>query len=60
VKQQENETSQYNTFLLKELTEAKLKTGEQEELEREYEQINNVEIIKRLLINRLLLQLTSK
>jgi DNA repair protein RecN (Recombination protein N) len=28
------------------LTEAKLKTGEQEELEREYEQLNNVEIIK--------------
>jgi DNA repair protein RecN (Recombination protein N) len=37
---------EYNTFLLKELTEAKLKAGEQEELESEYEQLNNVEIIK--------------
>ena len=37
---------EYNTFLLKELIEAKLKIGEQEELESEYEQLNNVEIIK--------------
>ena len=37
---------EYNTFLLKELVEAKLKIGEQEEFEAEYEQLNNVEIIK--------------
>jgi DNA repair protein RecN (Recombination protein N) len=37
---------EYNTFLLSELTDAKLKVGEQEELESEFEQLNNVEIIK--------------
>lgn len=37
---------EYNTFLLNELVEAKLRAGEQEELEIEYEQLNNVEIIK--------------
>jgi DNA repair protein RecN (Recombination protein N) len=35
----------YNTFLLKELEDAKLKEGMQEELEEEYEQLNNVEQI---------------
>jgi DNA repair protein RecN (Recombination protein N) len=37
---------EYNKFLLNELVEAKLIAGEQEELEREFEQLNNVEIIK--------------
>ncbi|MDG2431824.1 DNA repair protein RecN [Flavobacterium sp.] len=37
---------EYNTFLLTELNDAKLKAGEQEELESEFEQLNNVEIIK--------------
>ncbi|MBC5842724.1 MAG: DNA repair protein RecN [Flavobacteriaceae bacterium] len=41
VKEQE-----YNTFLLSELVDAKLKAGEQEELESEFEQLNNVEVIK--------------
>jgi DNA repair protein RecN (Recombination protein N) len=35
----------YNQFLLKELDEAKLKTGEQELLETEYETLSNVEEI---------------
>ncbi|WP_281322294.1 DNA repair protein RecN [Flavobacterium aestivum] len=37
---------EYNTFLLDELVSAKLKSGEQETLEADYEQLNNVEIIK--------------
>lgn len=37
---------EYNTFLLNELVSAKLKSGEQEELEAEFEKLNNVEIIK--------------
>jgi DNA repair protein RecN (Recombination protein N) len=37
---------EYNTFLLEELLGAKLKSGEQEVLEEDYEQLNNVEIIK--------------
>ncbi|PIF34002.1 DNA replication and repair protein RecN [Flavobacterium sp. 9] len=37
---------EYNTFLLNELVVAKLKSGEQEELEADYEKLNNVEIIK--------------
>ena len=37
---------EYNTFLLNELIAAKLKTGEQEELEADFEKLNNVEIIK--------------
>lgn len=37
---------EYNTFLLNELTAAKLKSGEQEELEADFEKLNNVEIIK--------------
>ena len=37
---------EYNTFLLNELVSAKLKSGEQEELETDFEKLNNVEIIK--------------
>lgn len=37
---------EYNTFLLNELVSAKLKSGEQEELEADFEKLNNVEIIK--------------
>ena len=36
----------YNSFLLEELLSAKLISGEQEELEAVYEQLNNVEFIK--------------
>ncbi len=36
----------YNSFLLEELLSAKLRSGEQEELEAIYEQLNNVEFIK--------------
>lgn len=36
---------EYNSFLLKELEESKLKDGMQEELESEYEQLSNVEQI---------------
>lgn len=37
---------EYNLFLLNELIEAKLKSGEQEVLEADFEKLNNVEIIK--------------
>jgi DNA repair protein RecN (Recombination protein N) len=37
---------EYNAFLLNELVAAKLKSGEQAELEADYEKLNNVEIIK--------------
>ncbi|MEN2488355.1 DNA repair protein RecN [Flavobacterium sp. B11] len=37
---------EYHTFLLNELVAAQLKSGEQEELEEDYEKLNNVEIIK--------------
>ncbi|WP_445722518.1 DNA repair protein RecN [Flavobacterium sp.] len=37
---------EYNTFLLEELLAAKLKAGEQAELEEELEQLSNVEFIK--------------
>lgn len=37
---------EYNTYLLNELVTAKLKSGEQEELETDFEKLNNVEIIK--------------
>lgn len=37
---------EYNTFLLNELVAAQLKSGEQEELEAEFEKLNNVEVIK--------------
>lgn len=36
----------YNTFLLQEFEEAKLKKGMQEELEERYEQLSNVEVLK--------------
>jgi DNA repair protein RecN (Recombination protein N) len=39
-------TRVYNTFLLNRLWSTQLKAGEQEELESEFEQLNNVEIIK--------------
>lgn len=44
---QENATKEqdYDSFLLKELESAPLKSGIQEELEIQYEQLNNVEII---------------
>lgn len=46
-KQSESKKEQdYNTFLLQELQSAKLKAGEQEILEAEFEKLNNVEIIK--------------
>jgi DNA repair protein RecN (Recombination protein N) len=37
---------EYHSFLLNELVEANLKSGEQEVLEDEFEKLNNVEIIK--------------
>lgn len=37
---------EYHIFLLNELVAAQLKSGEQEELESDYEKLNNVEIIK--------------
>lgn len=37
---------EYHSFLLNELVEANLKSGEQEVLEEEFEKLNNVEIIK--------------
>ncbi|MBL0737417.1 DNA repair protein RecN [Flavobacterium sp. GN10] len=37
---------EYHTFLLNELVAAQLKSGEQQELEADYEKLNNVEIIK--------------
>lgn len=37
---------EYNTFLLNELVVAKLKSGEQEELEADFEKLNNIEAIK--------------
>lgn len=36
----------YNTFLLDELLAANLKEGQQEDLEAQYEQLNNVELIR--------------
>lgn len=40
-----NKEHDYNSFLLKELEEAPLKVGMQEELESQYEQLNNMESI---------------
>nr|WP_299388765.1 DNA repair protein RecN [Allomuricauda sp.] len=40
-----NKEHDYNSFLLKELQTAQLREGMQEELEQEYEQLNNVEQI---------------
>jgi DNA repair protein RecN (Recombination protein N) len=49
-KQSESAKEQeYNTFLLNELVAAQLKSGQQEELEEEFEKLNNVEIIKEAL-----------
>ena len=46
-KQSESKKEQeYNTFLLDELVAAQLKAGEQELLEADFEQLNNVEVIK--------------
>lgn len=46
-KQSESAKEQeYNTFVLNELIEAQLKSGEQEILEADFEKLNNVEIIK--------------
>ncbi|WP_348797215.1 DNA repair protein RecN [Flavobacterium adhaerens] len=45
-KNEASKEQEYNGFLLEELLSAKLKTGEQEILEENYEQLNNVEIIK--------------
>lgn len=45
-KAEASKEQEYNTFLLEELLSAKLKSGEQEVLEEDYEQLNNVEIIK--------------
>lgn len=44
-KSQANKELEYNSFLLKELQDAKLKVGMLEELEQEYEQLTNVETI---------------
>jgi len=40
---------EYNTFLLNELVAAQLKSGEQEQLEADFEKLNNVETIKEAL-----------
>jgi len=45
-KSEASKEQEYNAFLLEELVSAKLKSGEQEFLEENYEQLNNVEIIK--------------
>ena len=44
--QEASKEQDYNSFLLEELLSAKLISGEQEELEAVYEQLNNVEFIK--------------
>lgn len=41
---------EYNTFLLNELVAVQLKSGEQEELEADFEKLNNVETIKEALV----------
>lgn len=48
VKKQSESTKEqeYNTFLLNELVEAQLKSGEQENLEADFEKLNNIEVIK--------------
>ncbi len=43
----------YNTFLLDELLAAKLITGQQQDLETSYEELNNVEFIKENLVKSL-------
>lgn len=44
--QEASKEQDYNSFLLEELLGAKLKSGEQQELESVFEQLNNVEFIK--------------
>ena len=44
--QEASKEQDYNSFLLEELLSAKLKSGDQEELEVVFEQLNNVEFIK--------------
>ncbi len=44
---------EYNTFLLNELVAVQLKSGEQEELESDFEKLNNVETIKEALVKSL-------
>ena len=44
--QEASKEQDYNSFLLEELLSAKLNSGEQEELESVFEQLNNVEFIK--------------
>ena len=47
IKQAESiKEQEYNTFLLNELVSAQLKSGEQEQLEADFEKLNNVETIK--------------
>jgi DNA repair protein RecN (Recombination protein N) len=46
---------EYNNFLLEELLLAKLKTGEQEQLEADYEKLTNIEFIKENLSKAVLL-----
>lgn len=46
---------EYNTYLLNELLQAKLITGEQELLEADFEQLNNVEVIKESIAKSLVL-----
>ena len=46
---------EYNTFLLEELVVANLKLGEQDELESDYEKLNNVEFIRENIDKSLLL-----
>lgn len=43
----------YNSFLLEELLSANLKNGEQEELEEQFEKLNNVEFIKENIVKSL-------
>ena len=43
----------YNSFLLEELLSANLKSGEQEDLETNFEKLNNVELIKENLVKTL-------
>ncbi|AOW10685.1 DNA repair protein RecN [Flavobacterium gilvum] len=54
-KSEASKEQEYNAFLLEELVSAKLKSGELEFLEENYEQLNNVEIIKESLDKSLVL-----
>ncbi|MFV8369397.1 DNA repair protein RecN [Flavobacterium sp. LB2R40] len=46
IQRESKKEQEYNTFLLDELIAAKLKLGEQEVLEADFDKLNNVEIIK--------------